>query len=557
MLKKETFLIMLVLVLFSNFAFAQDATNSTDLDDMIDKAYQCLEDQLDEKDEGSISLEEAIFSTLAIGSDSKLKEVIEDNKDSRANCWPDKGCKIKETSQVLLAKDRTGSSTKTVKDWLLSKSKAPSELIWYLQIDIRNHVESQCKINYKGSQRNIVVKEDMKLEGSPGNCLEFGYGGYWLKVANSCLEEEFEISCDQDFVTSLAYQRQGSSSVYVVSDASSGSSLGTTTEKIGAKCFATDNLCDYEGTLWAAIALQQDGESIKPYLPYLIALSETNSKYFPSTFLYILNSGESYYADIISKQKQSQYWNIVGSPYGRYYDTSLALLSLTGSGSSEATATEGYLLSVQDKNGCWNNNNIKDTAFLLYSGWRVDGERDTDSSGDIISCLSKGFTCESPFECTAAGGNILHEYSCSELAGQKLCCSVPVVKQSCSEKGGHLCSTNQQCEGNLESSLDGSCCIGSCVNKQIEDTCTSISKGVCRTTCFSNENQISSQCADAAQVCCTETTEATEESSSWWPVAILLFLLIALIVIAIIYKDKLRFWWHKWRGDVRTSKVPG
>jgi len=48
----------------------------------IEAAYQCLEDILDGKEKADLSLQEAMFSTLALGSDSKLEDVIESQKNS-------------------------------------------------------------------------------------------------------------------------------------------------------------------------------------------------------------------------------------------------------------------------------------------------------------------------------------------------------------------------------------------------------------------------------------------------------------------------------------------
>ena len=72
MKKLGVFLIILVFTLFLVLAQNGDSNDSDNdgppLTDDVDRAYQCLSDLIDEKSEGDISLQEAIFSTLALGS---------------------------------------------------------------------------------------------------------------------------------------------------------------------------------------------------------------------------------------------------------------------------------------------------------------------------------------------------------------------------------------------------------------------------------------------------------------------------------------------------------
>ena len=98
-------------------------------------------------------------------------------------------------------------------------------------------------------------------------------------MADKCLEKEFSVSCDQDFITALVYQKNTGSTVFVSSETHSSVSLGTTTEKVDSRCFSTGNKCDYEGSLWASIALAKVGEDVSQYIPYLLAFSGDNQKY--------------------------------------------------------------------------------------------------------------------------------------------------------------------------------------------------------------------------------------------------------------------------------------
>ena len=562
--ERQLFLLSFIFIVFMmGFVFAANETNSSrnntgvsvnsneDLQG-IDKAYQCLRDEIDKK--SSLSLEEAIFSALALGSNSKAINKIEDEKKSGENCWPKAGCKLVDTSQVLLVYDKIGKDTKGIKDWINSKKKTASELTWYLEIDIQNHEASSCKIKYDNSERTITVNNDLTLSGSGGSCLSVSSNGYWLKINNDCLEKEFEINCKDDFITSLLYQRGASGTLYVSSETHSAPSLGTTKEKVNSYCFnsgGNDVRCDYESTLWGALALDKEGEDTDALIPYLTALEENNVKFFPSSFLYILRADEESYNDLIQKQKSNKYWEIAGSPGNRFYDTSLAMLSLAGTGATEFENARTYLLDIQQDSGCWDNNNLKSTGFVLYSGWPRAGVSSGGGTGGSTNCVASGNYCESQIACLETGGLVLNSFECSNF--REVCCSVDVKQLSCNEQSGILCSSSQQCDGRSISSIDGTCCLGACVNKQIESTCE-ISGGSCRTSCFSDEEQNAESCSFSGDVCCVEGTEESNKGISTW-VWILLVLLIILVILGIMFRNKIRLWMYKRRGDASSRPM--
>ena len=101
-------------------------------------------------------------------------------------------------------------------------------------------------------------------------------------------------------------------------------------------------------------------------MPYLITLKDdpTNQIYIPESFLYYLTG--KFRTELLLKQRASSYWEESGN---RYYDTAFALLPFGYESPNEKSGSKSWLLSVQLRSGCWNNGNIKDTAFLLYSIW--------------------------------------------------------------------------------------------------------------------------------------------------------------------------------------------
>ncbi|MCH7568173.1 MAG: hypothetical protein IIA87_02015 [Nanoarchaeota archaeon] len=553
---KKVGIIFLVLFFAVPIVIAQESNETNNLDN-IEKAYQCLRDQIDDKETSSLSLGEAIFSTLALGKQEKLEDRIE--QDKKGECWPKPTCKLKETAQVLLAYDSINKDTDEIESWLISKNDSSTELTWFLQIDIQQHVPATCTLKYKGVDRTINIGEDMKLTGNPGTCFSVTSTGFWLKIQNSCLDETFQISCDQDFITSLLYQKQGSSTIFISPETHSASSSGTTEEEVSAKCFKTGSSCDYEGSLWAAVALEKAGQDASAFAPYLLALAEDNKKLFPATFLFILTDGNDQFSEIVQSQKQEKFWQAPTSKYNKFYDTALALLALQGESSIESDDAKSYLLEIQTPKGCWNNNNIKDTAFLLYAGWpeEITGGVILPGSGPgLESCESAGYSCEARFSCLEAEGTILENYDCP---GLKKCCSVTIQELTCAERTGIICASNEECSGTVVSTpSEGSCCLASCQKIREENACVRLG-GICASSCnLDNEEVTSDSCTDTSLICCISKTESTTKiSSSTWIWIILLSVLIILVVLGIIYRNKLRLFLFKFKGRKRRPPVPG
>ncbi len=568
-MKKSAVLTLVVIIMFISIVSAlfhnsnNNSTNNTttttnatrpsttiENKEGIEKAYACLENEVEKK--SSLSLQEAIFTTLALGGENKAVNAIKNEKKTNEDCWPKSSCNIKETAQVLMAYNKIGEAN-DIDEWLLSKSSNVNDLSWYLEIDIQNHIPAECTIKYDNIERKIKIKEDLRLEGSAGSCLSLTNSGYWLRISNSCLEKSFDVSCDEDFITTLLYQKNNGNTIYVSDNTNSASSLGTTTEKVNVKCLKTSTTCDYEGTLWAALALNKNGNNVDAFIPYLIALAEDNKRFFPSSFLHILTGGEDQYNEIVQSQKQGKYWEVTSSPYKRFYDSSLGMLALGGN-SPDVENVKNYLLSIQSKEGCWNNNNIRDTAFLLYSGWPKGFSTIPGGTTTARDCIATGKSCETSLACSTAGGTQLYEFSCTNF--REICCSVNVQEKSCTEKGGTLCSANQECKGSLTESGDGKCCIGTCENVVVEDTCK-VSGGNCRTNCLDDEEEVSESCSITGERCCVVKSSAEKGGISMW-VIVLLVILILLVILAIIYRNNLRLWWFRWRGkaSIRPAGPP-
>jgi len=535
---------------YDNAGISSQTLSPVDENSAVNKAYQCLESQIANK--SNFALQEAIFGVLALGSKNNLVSIIQNNKQATEACWPKGGCKIKESAQVALAYERIGSSTNDVKQWLISKKALPNDLQWYLEIDVAQHVPASCNVKYDGRDYKISVQNDMTLSGSAGSCLSLSNSGYWLRINNNCLAKSFEISCDQDFITTLLYQKSGGSTVYVSPTTHSAPSLGITNESVRVSCLKNtpSGACDYEGTLWGALALQKINVDVSDIIPYLVALSDENSKLFPSSFLYILTGDEEYYSAIIEMRKNGQYWEVLNTLYNRYHDTSLAMLSLSSSSSSlsEIDRTKSYLLGIQTNQGCWNNNNIKDTAFLLYSAWPRRTEGTSTGGSSLIACVEAGFSCERLSECTEAGGVKREGYDCP--SGASICCSVKVERESCQAQNGNICQTDEICDGQAIESGEGACCIGFCVPAPIASNVCEDLGGSCLDSCGDNQEESSESCSNN-QICCIGI-KSSGFGKIW---IIILILLIVIVALGIFFRDKLRLWWFTKRGKSSASPV--
>ena len=543
MKKREFGILILGLVLaILMMGFVAAANETAGEASNIEKAYKCLEEQI--KSKTKLSLQEAAFSMMAIGEkNEKISTGIEAEKKESEACWPKAGCKIKETAQVALAYDKAGKDTSAIKRWLLSKNATASEIKWFLEIDIANQAAATCTIKDGAKSNTIQILESQGISGNPGSCFSIDAGGFMLRV--NCMDKEFEISCNQDFITTTLYQKSAGGTFFVPSETHSAASSGTTKEKIKAKCFKTSGSCDYEGSLWAALALQNMREDVSFITPYLLAMSDDNQRYFPSAFLYIIAGGDEQYNNIIQSQKQGKFWEMTGG--NKFYDTSLAMLALGGKSAGELDAAKSYLMEIQTSDGCWNNNNIRDTAFILYSGWAKSVGA---PAGGPVLC-EPAYYCTKGFECAAE--DVLGNFEC--LNAGEVCCLKSVQLQTCYQKRGIICTETQECTGTIESSADGSCCIGGSCEEivQPKDECSpSPVSGTCRISCEENEVESTETCPESGDICCIPV----KKGMGLWAWIIILIILIGLATLGIIYRDKLKVWWHRMMERFKKAPAP-
>ena len=533
------FVLLMAVLIFSSLSVYAADENST----ALDKAYNCIRNKVNISGEDCSKLlpEEQLAVLLSLGAlgtqKDCLKAINESSLNNNGECWPSTSCNLKQTVMVLLAMEKLNQDTSKIEAWLLNQTKVANELVWYLQVNQINPSEStSCTIKSGSTSVSFQVNADKKIAGFSGDCFSVSPNGYWLQMMDSsqCLEKEYTISCDKEFATTLLYKtKQDNSPIHVTQNNHGGVADGETTEKVIYKCFKQGTVCNYEGSLWAAMALAKKGRDIQEYYPYLDASITESSALFPEVFLFISTGFPDYLSGILGSAKfKGKYW-IVGS-YNKYYSTALAFLALQGGEYSETAAAKEYLLNGknQDANGCWNN--VADTGLLLYAGWPSSSTYNPSRPPETCESDSE---CSSGQKCEAGECREIKETTCagndkfcvtigtcagihvtgldSSCLGAKECCDTQSTQLTCSESSGSFCSAGEECpsgEATYEISdlSEGTCCLAACVKEEISSSCENAgTKYTCKDECAtSNEEEISElSCLDYSQRCCklTET----------------------------------------------------
>lgn len=460
-------------------------------------------------------------------------------KSNNSECWPSSNCKIKDTALATFALSKICVDTEKSQDWLMNKNATPTDLIWYLQTD--TPVASSCSVAYDSKEYKFSIAEDKKLSNAAGSCLTLSFGSYWFKIASSCLDKTFTVSCDQDFAATLVYQKPADSTYYVSSDTKKESASGFADLKISAICIKEGFSCSYEGTLLTALALQ-DRVDKNLFLPYLIAYADKNTRYFPEAYLLKFSGLQDYANQLFDMQKSTGYWLAASSINGKYYDTALALNALSDFSSEKTERAKTWLLNEQVKTGnnagSWQASK-KDTAFVLYSLWPKEASCVSNTGeGGTIACEASGRYCMSSGDCNSEDTDEGHL-----CYGFDVCCNEKKQLKTCAEAGGIPCDYSLYCDGyTLQDISDISygkqCCSGTCT-QQTESVSDCEQKGYycSQGSCLDSEEPAGYSCNTNSETCCMDvSTETTKSGFNWWGAIIII---IILAVVLFLLKGKL------------------
>ncbi|MGV8152132.1 MAG: hypothetical protein ACP5OG_03550 [Candidatus Nanoarchaeia archaeon] len=664
MKKRIVFPVFLIIIL--GILLVSSATlNTEQKQERVEDGYDCLKEKVGSNCASSNS-NAAAFNLLALSHDSSYKSkctkalLNKKSGTSEKTCWPETssaGCNLKSTALASIALKSVGESKAAYTNWILSKKKISTELDWYLEIE-SNSDTIECTISEDSQpKQTFYIGSDKRITSasSASGCFTPAVGNYFLQISKteSCYAKNFTISCNDSFISTLFYLKDNI--FYISSETHQGSLSQSTDEKISSYCLVSSGSnCDYEGTLWGALALAVSRKEYYDLVPYLIVAKDENTKYLPSAFLYMLTGSTDFLNEFtIGESKPKSTGTEIGAwkvsaTNKALYDTSIALLALQGvdSESSQKTNALNYLFNIQDMSsdtkGCFNaGNTVEDTAFALFSAWprtslsfdctsdcsqktcgddgcggscgscssgkhcdnnecldgaecldectdneigqtkcfgkvlKVCGEFDSDSCNDygnastcsvacrsgecsnvaLESCVSKGFYCVAPGECTLSNIKSDTDFFCSPVTD--VCCAVDASLESCSDKLGKKCALDETCTGIEERALDAEkCCLGACKKADTETTECEENNFKCEISCDpeTQETMLSYEC-NSGFVCCGEKDTPSQGSSSWFWI-ILLIILIILVILAIIYRDQLKIWFFKLKSNFKSSGGP-
>src|SRR3989344_1879556 len=556
-MKKIGVLLTVLLLALTSFSYAQDSSNPDSSDsenqnsqdspstidsslEKINKGFQCLEKSVG--DCTSLSTQE-LATTILATPDNVFDKCVAELK-SRGTSG-DFG-NIKDTALSILALKHAGQETKEYEDYILSQERSPKELIWYLEQD--SDSEAECRIGYDSKEYVVSIGENKKINKDAGSCLKRSSSGFWFEVSPECYGIEFTIGCDQKFITAFLYKDKSAPTLYVLEGTEGAPASNEIKLKVNSKCFGSSS-CEYEATLWATLALLKTGHTIENYLPYIIALSESNKRYLPESFVYTMTNLEDYATQLSKKQSLGNYWQAENSAYNRYYDTALALLALGRSSSDQIKSARDYLLFNQGTDGCWQND--LDTAMVL---WALTLKADkAPSGGSTVQCKEAGFFCISKSDCPTAD-DVGNNYFCSSISETVTCCKTENIKL-CSAYSGSVCSSGEVCSGNERKASDTpSCCTGNCVPKPTLTECES-SYYSCKSSCSSTEDQTSLTC-NQGQVCCKPKPANTNSDGSGWIWFLVIAIIVVLAVILWVLRERIKLYWFSLRSGFKKDKGP-
>ncbi len=517
----------------------------------VDKAFQCLSNELKSDCSGATTVQQLAFSILASPENitgACVNQLLKKNKTE--GCFGDNNnCGIKETAWAILALDHVGKNVTQFIDWLYKQNKTSSDVEWFLQQDSVGDVN--CKITYDGEDYLFSAKENKKLSGNLGPCFNFAQTNYWLRLNENCFDTEFVLSCDKEFFAGWHYTTFGSPTLNILSETSRTAANQEVRLEVDSRCFGSGAGCNFEDTAWAVYALKRQDYDIKPFVPYLISGEDSNYMYFPAALNYLILEYSSLYGNkIIQQQKSGTYWEADNSVYGQMYDTALALLVFGPKNTQEqlVSARNWVWNFKQEANGCWNSRNIRDTAFLLWALEQRQAETDSEIIiSPVTKCEDAGYFCSGSFDCNDIGGEKLGNYFCG---GNTICCSKDVSQlKTCSDLLGTICKGDLICSGSTKKASDGTCCLGDCVEKSPSTTECEDYGYSCRSSCLSSQEEVSYSCDDSSKVCCAKSSSPGSDDGGvpiW--VWLLIGILILSIVLAIVFKDRIKVLIYKYKN---------
>ena len=417
---------------------------------------------------------ETAIATLALdaaGWDT-TKEInfLMSNRNANQFCWPKTSCTVKDTSIVLKALFEHGDNIDEGLAWL-ENAKSATELNgnWYLQI--KTDGSSICKIDY--TKNNETTRNVQLVNGRFTQC----QNSTWLNL-KTCFDStlirnfpnpEFKVQCNEldNAIISLIFNR-GSDYYLLANEQGRQADVDIRNE-----CFGLNfkSPCNYESSLYASWILK-DGKDRN--IPFYLEREYNKANNFHNAFLGLIQGSDPYIAELINRQGSRGSWDF------NEFNTALAVLAIKDTQYQDnIEKAQEWLLKEQLNDGSWNNN-IIDTAIVLYSafadtvilddigenppcrrgyGLCADGLCRLDCSGNLTNCnnnnvcnVGEGCTC---LDCARQQDSCSSGLFCdpsfgicdvpTDVCGQGLIlCEDGICRTSCLE----VCNLDDTCDIN-------------------------------------------------------------------------------------------------------------
>ncbi len=482
MMKKLALSVLFLLIIFSFSVSARRLENFSATD-----GYGWLLSQAKDGGYGDniVDTAAAFLAISVAGGEGTAEKQFLISKENENKCWPQAGCKTKDTAWSVLALYKA-SETSYVNDaaaWL-KKAQTPTLTSgnWWLEIDTPN--SGTCTVKY--TKATTELSKTIKVEAGKfpdcgggtffdlKNCLEPG-----LLNAFASLELKIDCSLLNNAKISIAYN--SGSSYYLYQEVSE----TTATLVVKNGCFGSgykDPACNYESSLYSEWVLNQIGSSLSSEL-YLRESYDKNNV-LHNALLFLTSKSKAYADQLKALQKSDGSWD------GNSLYTAFAILALiSDSGYSQAVSSaQEWLKTKQSEDGSWDGK-VFNTAMVLYSSF-YQGVELPSCTDNVNNQGERGVDCGGPcelepYEDDCCDNNIKDEeeegIDCGgicKVCGEQVCNDNGV----CDEASGEdcrtcsddcltceaLCNDGQKSTASAEEGID---CGGYC-SKECSNVCT-------------------------------------------------------------------------------------
>ncbi|MEM4318483.1 MAG: hypothetical protein QW244_01470 [Candidatus Pacearchaeota archaeon] len=454
----------------------------------------------------------ALKEKLTVDKARLMHKILLEKSYDNGTCWPgpnENDCNALTTAIVKLALDSLSKDTSKASAWLLKNSFSVQtiNIKSFLQVIPITAETINCQIKTNTSTGIVSFSAEglvNSIDSELTSC--FASTIYSLQLNQSCLNDIFRITCDKDVKVNFIYKKSEGQEWYVTNKLDFVSAMQEKEiQPLKALCIAKGQVCDYEASLWAAIAFKNSNLSVaKSFLLYLISEASVNEQYLPEAFLYALTNASDYTNQVIKLQRFDGLFVAPNTAYNEYYDTGLA--GVMGSlNKLNLTVTKSTLLNNQTREGFWSASNnvdaIRDTALILAGIW--------PTFTGVSTCEQQGYSCVQ--NCSAINGALV-ALSC--YTGE--CCNINSIEGACELKAGN-CTDTTTCPSNT-TQVPYACSQGKCCKQITKSLCAAEING---TICQPNQKCLVNgtivpfiSSSDSAYCCignCISSTKACAE----------------------------------------------